>query len=163
MKFPASALFLSTALLCCLSQTRADDASKKAKIEEILQITRTDQMLKQTMQQVRTMQLAQLKKMDLPADQKTLMDDIQTKTMALISDRLSYEKAKPLYVGLYAEVFSEEEIDGIMGFYKSPAGKAMIEKMPMMMQRLMPMMQKMTDDLQADIQKIVEEAKQKQK
>ena len=163
MKFLATALVFGLAMLSCQSTAWADDASKKVKIEEILQITHTDQMLKQTMEQVRAMQMDQLKKMDIPADQKAASDEIQRRTLALVTERLSYERAKPLYVQLYAEVFSEDEIDGIMGFYKSPAGKAMIDKMPMMMQRLMPMMQRMTADLQADVQKIVEEATQKQK
>ena len=81
--------------------------------------------------------------------------------MALVADRMSYEKFKPMFIQIYTEVFSEEEIDGIIGFYKSPAGKAMIEKSPLLMQRVMPMMQKVTADLQPDIQKIIEEAKQK--
>ena len=71
------------------------------------------------------------------------------------------KKLKPMFVQIYAELFTEEEINGIVSFYKSPAGKAMIEKMPQMMQRMMPMMQKLMGDLQPEIKKIIEEAKQK--
>lgn len=66
-----------------------------------------------------------------------------------------------MFIQLYLDVYTEEEIDGIVSFYKSPVGKAMIEKAPVLMQRMMPMMQKLMGDMQPEIQKIVEEAKQK--
>lgn len=163
MKSFAMAFQLGAALLCCASPILADEASKKAKIDEILQLTHTDQMLRQTMEQVKSMQMEQLKKMEMPAEERTRVEEVQRKTMALLAERLSYEKVKPMYIQLYAEVFGEEEIDGIVSFYKSPAGKAMIEKMPLMMQRLMPAMQKLTTDVQAEVQKILEDARQKQK
>ena len=163
MKVHASALLLGAILLCCSSPMLADEASKKAKVEEILQLTHADRMLMQSMAQARNMELEQLRKMGIPPEDRARYDPVQRKTMALLAERLSYEKAKPLYVQLYSDLFTEEEIDGILTFYRSPAGKAIIEKMPLMMQRLMPMMQKMTTEVQADIQKIVDEAKQQQK
>ena len=161
MKPLASALILGAALLCCASPILADEASKKAKIEEMLQLTHYDQMLKLSLEQIKSMQMEQLKKMDMPADARAQSEEIQRKTMVLLSDRLSYEKLKPMYVQIYVEIFSEDELDGIVSFYKSPAGKAMVEKTPQMLQRMMPMMQKLMGDLQPEIQKIVEEAKQK--
>ncbi|MGD0000165.1 MAG: DUF2059 domain-containing protein [Bryobacteraceae bacterium] len=161
MKSLVSGFILGIALLCCASPILADEASKKAKIDEMLQLTHADQIMKQTLEQMKSMQIEQMKKTDMPAEARAQSEEIQQKMMALVADRMSYEKVKPMYVQLYAEIFNEEEIDGIIGFYKSPAGKAMLEKMPLLMQRMMPMIQKLMGDLQPDIQKITEEAKQK--
>jgi hypothetical protein len=161
MKSLVSALILGAALLCSAAPILADEASKKAKIEEMLQLTHYDQMMQQMLEQMKNMQLEQLKKADMPAEARAQSEEIQQKTMTLVADRMSYEKFKPAFIQIYAEVFSEEEIDGIVSFYKSPAGKAMLEKSPLLMQRVMPMMQKAIGDMQPDIQKIIEDARQK--
>lgn len=35
--------------------------------------------------------------------------------------------------GLYAQHFSQEEVDGLIAFYRSPAGEALVNKMPLVM------------------------------
>ncbi|MGO9241362.1 MAG: DUF2059 domain-containing protein [Bryobacteraceae bacterium] len=160
MKPLATLLSLTIALLCCASPILADDAAKAAKIEQMLALTHYDRVMKQTLEQMKSMQLEQFKKLETP-EARAQSEQLQQKTMALLADRLSYEKVKPLFIKLYMDVFTEEEIDGMVGFYKSPAGKAMLEKTPQLMQRLMPMMQKLMSDLQPDLQKILEDAKQK--
>jgi hypothetical protein len=70
-------------------------------------------------------------------------------------------KLKPLYVKVFAETFTEEELDGMLSFYKSPAGKAMMEKMPQMMARMMPLMQQWMADMKPDLDKIMAEGQKK--
>ncbi len=160
MKSLATLLSVAIALLYCASPILADDAAKAAKIEQMLALTHYDRVMKQTLEQMKNMQLEQFKKLEAP-EARAQAEQLQQKTMALLADRLSYEKVKPLFIKLYMDVFTEEEIDGMVGFYQSPAGKAMLEKTPQLMQRLMPMMQKLMSDLQPDLQKILEESKQK--
>src|ERR1035441_6658428 len=161
MKSLVSALILGAALLCSAAPILADEASKKVKIEEMLQLTHYDQMMQQMLEQMKNMQLDQLKKADMPAEARAQSEEIQQKTMTLVADRMSYEKFKPAFIQIYAEVFDAQQIDSIVSFYKSPAGKAMLEKSPLLMQRVMPMMQKAIGDMQPDIQKIIEDARQK--
>ncbi len=42
---------------------------------------------------------------------------------------------------IYAEVFTEEELDAMLAFYTSPAGQSMIKKMPQMMGHTMQLSQ----------------------
>jgi len=42
---------------------------------------------------------------------------------------------------IYRKSFSQSEIDGMLKFYKTPAGKAVIAKMPVVMQNTMQVMQ----------------------
>jgi hypothetical protein len=54
---------------------------------------------------------------------------------------LTWEKLRPLYVQIYQESFTQEEIDGPIAFYESPAGVAFVEKLPFVMQKSMSIMQ----------------------
>jgi hypothetical protein len=141
----------------------ADEASKNAKIEEMIRLTHADRMIQQMTDQIKTMQAAQLSKMDIPADERQAAGELQQKILALVSDRLSWDKAKPVFVKVYSDTFTEQEIGAIVEFYKSPAGQAMLEKMPLLIQRSMAVGQQLMGDLAPEIKRMTEELKQKHK
>lgn len=58
---------------------------------------------------------------------------------------------------IYSEVFTEEELMGILDFYRSPAGVAMTEKMPQLMEKMMPAQQKMMMGLSPKLQSIMQQ------
>jgi hypothetical protein len=154
MRILAAAFVSGVLILSCATQVRADEVSKTAKIEELMQASQVDRMLKVMLDQMKNMQAGQLAQMIPPGEDRERQEAVQRKTMALIAERLSFDKCKPIYVKVYAETFTEEEIDGILGFYKSSAGKAMLEKMPQMMARMMPLMQQLMADMKPDLDKI---------
>lgn len=78
-----------------------------------------------------------------------------------IAARMDWQKLKPDYIKLYADVFEEEEIDGMVAFYKTPAGHAMIEKMPTLLARSTEIAQRQMAGIMPEIQKTVEDLKQK--
>jgi hypothetical protein len=47
-----------------------------------------------------------------------------------IGDQLGWDAVAPGFADLYAKTFTEAELDGIIAFYKSPAGMAFLEKTP---------------------------------
>jgi uncharacterized protein len=146
-------------VMFCAPAVFADEASKNAKIEEMLALTNASQMINQVFEQMKAMEAAQLSKMDVPPDKRQLVDQIQQKVLQLLQDSLSWEKLKPKMIEIYAATFTEEEIDGILNFYKSPAGQAMLQKMPQLVQRSMAMTQQMAQDLLPQIQKLTDEMK----
>ncbi|MDB5816261.1 MAG: hypothetical protein JWN23_3378 [Rhodocyclales bacterium] len=85
-----------------------------------------------------------------------IADTYMQKVMIIMKDELSWAKMKPLYIQIYAESFSQEEIDGLIAFYASPAGQAYIDKLPLVTQktmvltqaRMVPMMQRMQEAMQ---------------
>jgi hypothetical protein len=147
-------------LLAVAGAARADEASKKTKIEELFQLTNVDRMVGQILGQVRSMQTAQTERMAMSAEARSRTHEIQDRIQALIARALSWDKIKPEYIALYAETFTEEEIDGMLAFYKSPAGRAMLEKMPVLMQRSMALSQRMMQEIQPEMTKIIEEGRQ---
>lgn len=149
------------ALLYSPASVLADEASKTAKVEELLQLTHADRMLTQVFDQMKGMVTAQVSKTNMPEESRLAAVEMQQKMMTLIADRMSWAKVKPAYIRIYSETFTEEEIDGILGFYRSPAGQAMLEKMPQLMQKSMAVSQQLMGDVMPEIQRMATEMKQK--
>ncbi len=70
---------------------------------------------------------------------------------------------KPEYVRLYDEVYSDEELNGILAFYKSPAGQAFLNKMPLLMTKSMEIAQRRMAAVMPELQRITKEAVEKSK
>ena len=140
----------------------AQDAGKTAKIEEMLRLTKTDEMMKQVMSQMRAMNLQQLEK-NLPPEEQAKAGEMQQKIFDMVGAKMNWEKLKPAFVQIYSEVYTDEELDGILAFYRSPAGRAMLEKMPQLMSRTMAVAQKLMGDIQPEIEKMVKESAPKDK
>jgi hypothetical protein len=56
---------------------------------------------------------------------------------------LDWNKLEPMYVRIYQKTFTQQEVDGMIVFYKTPAGRAVMSKMPAAMQNTMNEMQQM--------------------
>ena len=150
-----------SALLWNPSSALADEASKAAKIEEMMQLTHVERMTSQMLDQMKTMITAQIPTTGMSAEARQASDEMKEKMMALIAERISWARAKPEYMRIYSETFTEEEIDGILTFYKSPAGQAMLEKMPQLMQKSMAVGQKLMGDIGPDMERMMKEMKEK--
>src|SRR5437660_334864 len=122
------------AILFC-SLAHADEATKAAKLDQLMIVMNIEEQQKQMMDQMSQMVIAQIKDQmakqgNIPASEMAKMEDRQRRLFALIAEKTSWERMKPVYVKAYSDTFSESEIDGIVAFYKSPAGKAMVAKQP---------------------------------
>jgi hypothetical protein len=108
------------------------------------------------------------KNQKLDAEAQQTAEALGKRITADLQEELSWDKLKPIYLQVYSEAFTQEEIDGLIAFYDSPAGKAYVAKMPVVMQKTMvlmqqrigPMMQKMQVSIQAAAQE-AQAAKQK--
>jgi hypothetical protein len=131
----------------------ADEASRLVKAEQFMQVAQMDKMLNQSM----TMMREQMKSSTMreimtggqvnPAEAKR-MDELQQKINGALSDIFTWEKLKPAYAKLYADAFTDEELDGLIAFYKSPAGQAFVTKTPQVMQQSMGIVQKLMAEAQ---------------
>jgi hypothetical protein len=154
-----TAAFVSTLILTA-SPASAQELSKEAKIERILALSHADATINQVFDQVKAMTASQMPAGTTP-EQRARAQEIQSKMMDLIKARMSWDKMEPQFAKLYAETFSDQEIDGILAFYESPAGRAMLEKMPLLMTKMMPLIQAQISDLIPEIERIAREAQQK--
>lgn len=129
-------LIAAAAVLLALPlSAKADEASKRAKIEEILLMTNSDKVFN-TMVET-GMKQGEQAAMSLFGDSakmteqdKQILTRFETKLLATFKSGAGWEAMKPDLVDLYVKTYTEDEVDGILAFYKSPAGKAMIAKTP---------------------------------
>ena len=145
-------------LFCSLS--RADEASKAAKVDQLLIVMNIEQQQKQMMDQMSQMVIGQLKDQmskqgNVSAAEMAKMEDRQKRLFALISERTSWARMKPVFAKAYSDTFSESEIDGIVTFYKSPPGQAMVSKQPSLNAKIMESVQAQMADLMPEIEKII--------
>lgn len=124
---------------CMPLAARADDASKAAKIHELFKVARIDQLVdvtrKQMIAQSKSGMLQKTLGVNLTAAQQQQLDKFTDKLSAIISSALSWEKLEPEYTKLYADAYTEQQIDDLITFYKSPTGQVMVEKTPILMQQ----------------------------
>ncbi len=90
------------------------------------------------------------------AKQQQAIENMKNRMVALIQGELAWGKLEPLYLRLYQESFTEEEVAGMLSFYETPAGQAVIYKMPVLMQKTMVDMQKMIVEITPQMQTIQE-------
>ena len=62
-----------------------------------------------------------------------------------------------MYVRIYTESFTEDEVSGMISFYRTPIGQAAIHKMPLLMQKTMMEVQKSMAGTAPQMQKAQEE------
>lgn len=131
-------------------------------IRELMAITDMPQMLESSMAQVdaimqSTMQQALAGHEVSQADQKVLQE-MQDEMVALLKQEMSWLQLEPVFMQIYRESLSQAEVDGMLEFYKSDAGKAVIAKMPVIMQSSMQLMQQKMGHMMPRIQEIQQTA-----
>ena len=68
-------------------------------------------------------------------DQQMVLNRYRDKMTAMLHEELSWDKYEPIILKIYEETFTQEEIDGMIAFYKTRAGQAVVNKMPIVMQK----------------------------
>lgn len=121
------------------SAALAEPASE-ASVRRLLEVTQARALLQQVQQQAQGMMqgLAQQSlrgKSPTPA-QEAAITRMTARMVALIQEQLSWERQEPMYMRLYTQTFTEDEVAGMLAFYETPAGRATIEKMPLVLRQI---------------------------
>lgn len=76
-------------------------------------------------------------------------------------EEFSWAQLQPLFLQIYRESFTDEEVAGLLAFYQSPAGMAFVEKTPVVMQKsaaiLHPRTQAMMKRIQESVRQVCPE------
>lgn len=84
---------------------------------------------------------AALKGQPIQPEQQRIFDKLSADMAQAMREEMRWDSLRPLYQQIYRESFTQEEIDGLVAFYRSPVGAAFVDKMPMVMQKSMALMQ----------------------
>jgi hypothetical protein len=148
--------------LCCLGLSAPISPEARTAAEELLTLTNVETNLGVVREQVKASIAAQLRSIDIPQNMQARLSRYQQEVMDTIFDDLSFANMKSAYVDIYAGTFSVDELKQLVAFFKTPAGHAYMEKMPVLLkqtndvaqarlQALWPRLRKLHEDFLTDL------------
>jgi uncharacterized protein len=147
-------------LVLSVGVANAQEASKRAMAEELLNLMNMQENIEKSFAMMKQMIPAQMEKMKQTTGQTNMPSNVASQTdkmMDMLAAELSWNKMKDNYIILYAETFTEDEMKGIIAFYKSPAGQAFTKKQPELMKRSVELSQKLMMQIMPKIQAMTRE------
>ncbi len=151
-------------IMACALMTQAAQLSDSS-VNELIRAMQLETLLNQALKQMdegmsKGMEQGLQKSIqgkELNSTQKTAVEKFRTKFEQTVKEELSFAKVKDIYVQSYKETFTQQEVDGITAFYRSPAGKAFTEKYPAAMQKANSLMQSRISPLTVKLQGMLED------
>lgn len=146
MKLPKAARPLLLAILLATQPVMAAEVpASEQSIRQLMEVTQARQLLDSSLAQIdqvmqKSMQQA-LAGNELNAEQQRAMTDMRSRVVALFKDEMKWETLEPMFVEIYRNSLSQKDVDGMLAFYRTETGQAVINKMPLVMQNTMTAMQ----------------------
>ena len=151
-------IILAVVLLTAVGGFCEDEKPVRDAAEKLLNLMNMDKTFDKTMKQAMKMPVNMIESQDLPAEEKEKALQSVNASMKVTLKKFSWKKMKTMFVDIYAEVLSLEELEGLIKFYESPIGQQYIKKQPELTAATMKKMQVLMQDLMPEIQKEVEKS-----
>lgn len=145
------------AFCLCLAHTNAsaDDSSKEAAAEALIEATRIESMMAQMYAQIPQM-IGGLLPQGPNAPTQEDMQKLMERTVGFIDERIGYQAMKPEYVAMYADAYSEEDLLALTEFMESPLGQRFLDATPELMAQASTMARQRMSEAMPELLEIVE-------
>lgn len=158
------ALLLCAAALCA-PVFAADQPPTEASVRELLAVTEAKQLIDNSMSQIDAAIQAGVKQSlqgrELTPQQEKILDEMRANLLVIFGEEFTWAKLEPTFVDVYRRSLSQSEVDGMIAFYRTDAGRAVIAKMPLIMQNSMQMVQAQLGGMMPRIQQAQRETVEK--
>ena len=139
---------------------RADEASKQAKVKELFAVMHMehnlDRMRSAMEQQVQATAKNAPGTEQMTPEKAKMQQEFIDNSMKVVDANFGWTVLEPAYVKLYADTYTEAELDGIVAFYQSPAGQAVLTKTPELSAGVMQIVHSRMGDFQPKMQALQE-------
>lgn len=151
------------AVLLAVAPLAAAQQPSEAQVDRLLEVMRAKETLDATLPQVQAMQQQMVAQMtadqDLDEEDRARINRMLESTNSSLATVLTWERMGPMYRDIYAQTFTADDVEAIIGFYESPAGQKTLDKMPQLMQNtmnavqqlVMPLLQQLEQDIAAEL------------
>lgn len=133
---------LLTFFTCLCAASKPTESS----IRELLEITKSRRLVDSMVIQMDAIMkdaIAQTAKgQQSSVELNTVIDRMQQKLMDALKEELDWSVLEPIYISVYQDHFTQVEVDGMLAFYRTSIGATVVDKLPVVMQQSMEMMQK---------------------
>ncbi|MDD5772009.1 MAG: DUF2059 domain-containing protein [bacterium] len=152
-------IYLTLVILSVMfaGSVRADEESKHKLTEELLSVMRVEDVVNEVFEQVKLIQLSQIKSLVSSEKGSAGGQVLEEKIIALIRKEFNWELVKNDYLAIYEGAFTEEEIQGLLVFHKSPLGQKLLNKNPEIISKSMGIGQKRMISIMPEVQRITKE------
>jgi len=91
------------------------------------------------------------------AEQQQILDEMRTKIMTVYRAELEWHRLEPMFIEIYQSSFTQDEVNSMLAFYGSEPGRAVIAKMPIVMQNTLRLMQAHMSAMMPKVQRLQRE------
>ena len=145
----------------------AHAAASAESVDRLMQAMRVQAQLEmiysQTLPAMQTAMKQSLGAQMKSEEAQRMYDTVMPRVNAVIREELSWARLKPDFAAIYAETFSQQEIDGLVAFYQGPVGSALVAKMPQLAQRSTQLMQQRMGPLMQKVMQVTKEEVEKER
>jgi len=153
---------LLTVLILVASPFCFANEGREKKSRELMSLMKMTETLEKTIGQMSSFTDGLIDSQNLDEETKKGAKAIMEKTMESSMKEMMTLDWEGMFAEIYSEVFTEEELQGLIEFYKSPVGQKFLEKQPELaaatMQKMQGQMAKIMPKIQAAAKKAVEDA-----
>jgi hypothetical protein len=156
MKATVKLILLTTFLTICINHVKAQTTATQFTpehlhaAERVIDATDVVQNVQKIFEAVIEKQAAQV-----PEEKRTAFVDVMHKFFGKYG---TDEQIRQIFIPIYAADFSEDELNQIADFLSTPAGKALLEKQPDLVNKRLTWGQKISEEHKAELQAMLQEA-----
>jgi hypothetical protein len=138
-------LVLAAWLVAAAPAFAQDEPADEAIIRELMAVTESAKMLDGVYAQVDAMMIQSMQEAlsgkSVTPGQQALFDEMRERMTVIMRETMSWESLEPMFIDIYRKSLTRSEAQGMLDFYRTDAGRAVIAKMPLVMQHTMTAMQ----------------------
>lgn len=150
------------ALCLCLAggTTASAEPASDASVRELLVVTEAEKLIGSVYDQLDGVMRAGMQQAlgdrEVTPAQRRIIDDAQAEMIELFKREMAWSTLEPRMMEIYRANFSEAEVQGMLQFYRSDVGQAVIAKMPAVMQSSMQITQRQMANVVPGLRQIQE-------
>jgi hypothetical protein len=142
--------------------SQSEPKPSEESVQRLLEVTQVKQVLQTVSDQMDANYAAMVKRElggqeALTPEQQKSIETRRKAATDMIRKLLSWDSMDALYLKVYQETFSQTEIDGMLEFYSTPTGQAVIAKLPLVAKNAMSEMQQRVQQMMPKLQEMAKE------
>ena len=141
MKLVMTLVFAMFAAFAAQAALAQDAKPSEESIRQLFEVMHSSKLLDAYMTQIDSTVRASMQQalagQQLNPKQKKILEDMGAEIGSLVKAELTWPAIEPLMIEVYRDTFSQHEVDGMLAFYRSEVGQAVIAKLPTAMQQSM--------------------------
>jgi hypothetical protein len=166
MKTIRFGLVTSTLFIACAAFAN-DAPPSDASIQELATLSRSQEVFRGMKPQMDAMISSSIKEASrgqtITPERQAVLDRMREKMVAAYDEGFNVQSMQMVTLRVYQATYTQDEVDGLIAFYKTPAGQALINKSPLLMQNMMDEMRQLMRPMVQRIVQIKEQGEQELK